>query len=464
MNIGTSFDVQVGSYSDSGGTGNVSGAVVFSPSLLQVVSVSTSGSDYGSPTVSTGSGAINFSGSDSSDKILAHIFTVTFKTIAAGTAAVSFNSNSQVNDSATTFKGGAFTIIDPNPPNTSKPSTPPKPVVSTPVTTPSTPSDDSTPAPTPDPTGLIDAVNIDPNYSSAAISWRVNASNPSASLKYGDSFSQLDKQAIITRASDGTFTTTITGLTPGTTSYFTIIAGGAGGASGNYSDRIAAKGYTVVLSITENGQPAQSATVKIGSQTYTANNGQLAVSLAAGNYSGTISTDTATLAINLTVADKSIPADGSDPESQTFSYDLKSSPLTAGSNSQFSIITFVGALVGGGVVLTIAFLVFMNYRRHKYDTEEIYSTHASTSTVIVEDGYQWSHDAPEQPLQQITPTPADPSGATTPPHANSVYITEEEPLDMFEQAKVSLSTPSDHVQHSPDETPQNPNSLHSTTP
>lgn len=483
MNVNSIFTIQVGSYAENAVTnGSVSGTLNFTSGRLQVIDVSVSGSGYASPSITQNSASIGFTASRSpAPSGIAKIFSVTFKAKAAGKATVSF-SNASVNGTAASSTGGSFDITSPKPPSTPKPSTKPKPSKkpspSTPVTPappPSTPPATPTqPNPnsnvTPDPTGLIDSVVVTPSYASATINWRINASNPTSSISYGPSLSQLDKRGVVKKTEDGLFTTTITDLTPGLRYSFTITGDGSRVSAGSYSGTIATQGFPVVISMTENNVPIKSAQLKIGSQTHPVTSDRVTLGLAAGSYTGTIITDTASLAINLTVEAKPIPTDGSAPEAQSFTFNLTSSPIEGGPGSGMSIFVFIGVLIGGTAILGLAFFVFINIRRHRFESDSY--SHISNSTVIVEDGYDWHSDEAQQSQTQppVSQSPAPestrenyPSESTT--HVNSVYLTEEEPLDMFEQSRIALPpTSHDQTPPSPDVMPQNPNPPHSTTP
>ncbi len=477
MNINTTFTVNVRSYDDScQSIGTANGTVTYQTNLLQVTGISTSPSDYGSPSISQGSGTIGFSASrNAGPSCTGQVFAITFRASGAGTATVGFLSNSQVNNVATTYGNGVYTILNPNPPPSSPSSTPkpsatpkPVPVVTTPVIT--EPPANSEPQPTPDPTGLIDNVVIDPLYTSSPITWKVNAPNPSATLSYGSSSSQLDKQASVSKKADGSFAATISGLTPGVRYYFAIAGSGDGAKSGSYSGTIITRGFPIVMTITENNIAVKNAQVKIGNRSYTTTpSGKLSIGLASGSYTGAITTDTATLTINVTVEAKTVPADGKAPPSQAFTYNLTSSPLAQAPGSEFSILSFIGILLGGTVVLGLGFVGFMAYRRRKFESGDESHTYSSP-TVVIDDGYRWQPDKAAEPTAPVDPItlPTEPADMSSlPRHNNSVHITEQEPLDMFEQAKARDTTPSSVSSPSlspTDETLQNPNSPHSTTP
>lgn len=451
MNLNTIFTINVRTYADTyQTTGSAKGTLSYPASQLSVTGVSVSGSGYGSPTITQGSGTIAFSATRSpAPSGTAQVFSVTFKAIGAGTAVVGFANNSSVNNSTTTYSGGSYTIVDPNPPVTSTPSSSPKPSYipqPSPIVINSSPSPSASPTPTdtsnndsvqavPDPTGLIDNVMVDALYSSGTISWKVNTDNPTTVLTYGQNSSQLDHQAKVTKKPDGSFIATITELAPGIRYSFTISASGAAAKNSTYSGTLLTRGFPVTLTITENNQPVQSGQVKIGSLTSQITTlGKLTIGLAAGSYSGTITTDTATLTINLTVATKPIPADGGTPEAQSFAFNLSSSGLQQTTSSGLNLFTFIGVLFGGTVILAIGFIGFMSYRRRRFETGDS-SSYTSAPTVIIDDGYNWQSQ-PATPKSTVD-KPAPPTHPKN-EHHNSVYIPEEEPLDMFDRAKDPL--------------------------
>lgn len=458
MNLNTTFTINVRTYADTDQTsGSAKGTLTYPTGQLSVTDVSVSGSGYGLPTVTQGPGTIAFNAARSpAPSGTAQLFSVTFKAIGAGTAVVGFMNTSSVNNSTTTYSGGSYTIISPNPPVTVAPSSSPKPSSSpqpSPIIINSSPSPSSSPMPTdasskddsaqavPDPTGLIDNVMVDALYSTGTVSWKVNTDNPTTVLTYGQSSSQLDRQAKVTKKSDGSFVATITDLVPGLRYSFTISASGAAAKNSTYSGTLLTRGFPVALTITENNQLVQSGQVKIGSLTSQITTaGKLTIGLAAGSYTGTIITDTATLTINLTVATKPIPSDGTPPEAQSFAFNLSSSGLQQTTSSGLNLFTFIGVLFGGTVILAIGFVGFMAYRRRRFESEGS-STYSSAPTVIIEDGYDWRSQptAPHSTVDKSTPSTQ--SGNE---HHNSVYIAEEQPIDMFDKERDARSSTLKH--------------------
>lgn len=472
--IGNEFDANIRSYVDNEtGTVTVSGTVTYPADKLQVLSTPTSNSDFGAPQITRGSGSVTFSASRPEGGG-PKIFTIKFKAISSGQATVGFSADSRINGTEPTRKTGAFTITNPNPPPSS--STPPKPSTPKPssapvVTAPPTnsPVPSTGPVVTPDPTGLIDSVNISSMYSSAKVTWNVNATNSTSTFTYGFTTSQLDKKITPVKKDDGSFEANIPNLTPGTRYIFYVTATGGDGKSGNYTSTIFTRGYPVTVNVTENGKAVTKGQIRIGTtSSQITSTGVATVGLAAGSYTGTITTDTASLAINLTVEAKKLPADGSAPESQTFSFGLTSSLLEQGPGSGEAILTFVLVIVGGSIVLAMAFVGFMAYRRKKFESDDGVAAYRHTGpSVVIDDGYTWHEPEQSSPSSNtpIAPTDTEHHGVQN-NHNNSVYFDEDEPVDMFDQAADKLpQLQNDKSTQSPASvTGQNPNLPHSTTP
>lgn len=438
---GATFAVNVKSYSQTAASpSTANGTLLYNSSLLQVVNISIASSDYDNPSISQGTGAMGFSATRQSPKSgIMQIFSITFKAINAGTATVSFNNNSKVNGTTTTYTSGVFTITSPAPQPSPKPSSTPKPPSSNPPTksvSPPAPSPSSTPVepePTPDPMGIVDNVIVNPTYTSGTISWKINASNSSSTVLYGESASQINKQVAVQKKSDGTFAATISNLKPGLRYYFSISGGGAGQSNGTYSGSIITRGYPVVMTVTENNIPAKNALVRIDNRSYSVgSNGKVTVSLSEGNHTGNITTNTASMTLSVTVVAKEIPSDGSAPESQAFTYNLTSSPLEAGPGSGTSILAFVGVLVAGLFILGGGFIVFITMRRRRFEQEDYSVTRGQT--VIIDDGYDWQRYA-NTPTTSVN-QPDIPTPVNTAPNSISPSTYGDEPLDMFEEAKL----------------------------
>ncbi len=443
--IGTPFTVKIKAYvATPTSPQTASGTVTFQSNILTATSASSTGGGFGTFTPSIGSGTIGFNASRSSSSTgVVQIFTVTFKAVGAGTALISFSGDSRVNGSVTSYKTGVVSVTNPNPP-TNQPAPPaPTPKQSTvvtpvPVVT-STPAPSSSPdqvmdvvLPTPDPTGIVSNVDVSPDYTKGTVSWKVNADNPKARLSYGTESSKLDKQATVETKPDGTYFALLTNLEPGVRYYFVITGSGDGNKEGTYSSTLTTNGYPVTFTVTENNIAAKNAQIQIGKiSKITSSDGKATIGLAAGTYSGTITTSTATLDINLTVVKKTIPTDGSSPQSQPFAYNLTSSPLEQGPGSANTILVFLGVLAGGTVLISLGFVGFMAYRRRKFEAGP--SSGGSSTTVIIDDGYDWRQQVNTPPSYPNTSTTPLSPGDSSPHHNNSVYINDEEPVDMFDK-------------------------------
>lgn len=469
MNLNTIFTINVRSYADSDqSVGNAIGSVTYPTNQLKVTGISISGSGYSPPTITQSSGTIGFSATrNPAPSGTAQIFAITFQAVGEGTAIVGFTNTSKVNNASTTYSSGSYTITNPNPTiTTPKPpvttSTPkPTPVAissaASPTPTPATNTNsaEEIPQPTPDPTGLIDSVSVDPLYASSTITWNVQSASATSTLSYGENSSKMDKAAKVTKNPDGMYTATIDNLSPGIRYFFTISASAPGGKNGTYSGVVPTRGFPVTITMTENKNPVDSGQIKIGNQSSPIpSGGKVTLGLAAGSYNGTINTDTASLSINLTVTAKNVPIDGTAPEAQSYSFNLTSSPLEQGPGSDFSILGFIGILIGGTVVLGLGFAGFILYRRRQFNHSDGASPYTESSTVIIDDGYSWQsqskhseHDSGVQPAQQI---------ATHETRHNSVYIAEEQPLDMFETAN-QRTTEDKASSNDSSETPRSPN-------
>ena len=452
MNKGTTFCIDVKSYSDSDQSdGTAIGTLTYPSSKLQVKEIykngttctGTTSNHYGQPSTTQQTGKIIFDASrNPAPGGIAQIIGVKFKSIGSGTAVVGFTSNSKVNASTTIYQSGVYTITDPAPPPSPSPTPKPIPITPTPAISDPEPKKDKNNGTdtivTPDPTGLVDNVNIDGAYTTATISWSVNTKNSKSTLKYGADSINIDTNAKVKKKSD-TFSTTISNLEPGKQYYFTITGTGEGN-KGEYSGTIYTRGYPIVLTITENNIPAANAQVSIGNiSRSTDENGKLPLALSEGDYSGKIVTSTSTLNINLTVKKTSVPVDGTAPIAQTYPYNLTSSILEQGPGTGTSLLAFVGILAVGLVVLGIGFVGYVSYRKRRFETGDA-TIQSGTTSVVVDDGYNWQQQNTPQPVAdpaplptQLTPiqTPLPPS--SRPIHNNSVYIEDDEPVDMFDQ-------------------------------
>ena len=456
---------------DDGGrtSDSVDGSLSFDPNKLEILNKSAVSGGYALSTLTSTTNSVRFVGtySPAGDGGIS-VLTANFRAKAAAspTTILTDNGTSKINGTISpidSVNAGKVTIIDNTPPPatyTPPPKTTPTPytppvqtpkATPTPTTTP--PKDDDTYQPaTPDPTGVIDNVEVSTSYTSATISWTVKADNSSATLDYGDSLSEIDKHSEVTKA-DGKFSAKMTKLTPGKRYSFTISAKGTGVSNSSYSGSATTDGYPVRFTVTENDIAIKNGLLKVGSSTYPISGDKVTIGLAAGKYSATISTDTASSTQDITVAAKEIPADGGDPEMQLFKFALTSTIVEGGPGTGTSALTFIGVLIGGIAFLAIGLVVFVTIRRKRMESDgySSYKSYSSGPTIKIEDGYDWRNDttpaSPQPPVQ----------GPDTSSFNKSVYI-DEEVTDMFDSSNIKIP-PS-----APSETPQSPNSQHSTKP
>lgn len=449
MNIGSTFTVTVRAYVEAAAsTGQVAGTVIYQPNLVKVVATSASGSTYGTPAIIVGGSTIGFSGSVSPGPSgLTNVFAITFQATGAGNANLSFSGDSTINGAPATRNNASFTIVDPNP--APKPTTPATPKPTTPVqpttpTTPTVPTPPPAPVATPpttteveentteDTSGVIEDPTTSSSYDKATVSWRHSKEQASTSLIYGATRTSMTNKAEIVRQSDGSYTATLLGLTPGVRYYYSITSLDAAKKASNWDSVIIAKGYPVILAITESDQIAANAVVRIGSiSRTTGKDGNASVELAAGNYNATITTENkVTKNVSFTVVSKTVPTDGKAPESQKYSFNLEGESTSSGSGGT-SILTFLLVLFGGGAVLVIGVLGYLAYRRRQYEGGYDNTSYAAVGpTVMIDDGYNWQQQVPSAPMPP--PLPPPPAVAGGQPDTEGDF---EEPKDMFELAR-----------------------------
>lgn len=446
MNIGATFTVSVRAYVEAAAsTGQVAGTVIYQPNLVKVIATSPSGSTYGTPAIVVGSSTVGFSGSTTPGPSgLTNVFSITFQAIGAGSANLSFSGDSTINGAPATRNNASFTINNPNPtptPVTPKPKpTPPAPVT---PTVPPVPTPPPAPVATPptateveentaeDTSGVIEDPTTSSSYDKATVSWRHSKEQASTTLIFGATRTSMTNKAEIVRQSDGSYTATLLGLTPGVRYYYSITSLDAAKKASTWDSVVIAKGYPVILAITESDQVAANAVVRIGSISRTAGkDGNASVELAAGKYSATITTENkVTKTVSFTVVSKTVPTDGKAPESQKYSFNLEGEKSSSGEGGT-SILTFLLVLFGGGAVLVMGVLGYLAYRRRQYEGGYADTSYAATGpSVVIDDGYNWQQQTPSAPL----PPPPPPPVASGQPNVGSGDY--EEPKDMFELAR-----------------------------
>lgn len=465
VQTGQSFTVQIRGTigSEYLGANRVAGAINFPANLLQATSVVSDGASFNwQPTVSIGSGVVNFDQRSffPLQNTNVYIATITFKALASGTANATFAAGTGysygTSPMATSTTGGSYRINAPapttcpagqvgtppncttpppaqcpagqtgTPPNCKTPTptcpsgqtgTPPncKPVTTTPTTpkptTPTTPqkpdepstpvvSPDITPDTTPDNGFSISDVTATRNYTTATLNWKTSSASK-AKIGFGTSLKDLNKTVEGTKLPDETYEAQITDLTPGKQYYYTITTTSDTDSSKTdaYSGVFTTRGYPVAITITENKAQVANAKIKIGEQNYSTDKaGKLSLELASGSYSVEVKTQSNTKSFTLAVAKKTIPETGNAPEIQKFSFDIP--VITASGNNNNLIFMIIGLAAGG---LLLAGLVFWLWRRRRNQDAP-----APTAIVATDNDYNWSQPI-AQAMQQDPYTPVSPS-------------------------------------------------------
>ena len=437
LTTGGTLTVTVRGYANTTGL-QAAGRVVYSGNLVVMNTDPSvgSGSFNGVPSITQGNGGVDFSTGSSKKTGILTIFTITFRAQSAGQATVGFTDGSTLGGDTTIRKNGAFTInAPPTPTPTPTPAPTPAPPTPTPTPTPA-PTDPEPTTPTeqppeddttPDTSGLIKDVTTQTTYTTIKINWELNDTNGTSKLLYGTNSDDITKSAPVTKQGVSGFSSTIGELTPGVRYYLIINGTRADGSTGTYSRTVITQGYPVKLSIMQAGAPAAAAKITIGQQTYAAtNDGTVSLSLAAGSYNGVITaTDGASQTVSFSVVAQAIPAEGTTLKSQNFSFAIPKGEGQNSSGAGLSPLLFLGILVGALAITAVGFLAFVTIRRRRYESFGDTSANAQTA-IVIEDGYNWeSHPAP--------PSVSRPQASPTQNH-NSVYIEDEEPVDMFDAA------------------------------
>lgn len=474
ISINGSFTVSVKAYVETAATnGRVSGVVQYPKSLLRVTATSTSGSNYGTPSITqdANAGTVAFSGSTNPGPSgISQVFSITFQGVGAGKANLNFSGDSSINQSATTRNTASYTIVNPNPTPTPTP-TPPKPTTPTTPSQPSTPSAPAAPAPTEpvttppdestvednttvDDSGIITDVTSDPSYTEAVVGWKLSKEQESTELLYGTTKATAATKIEAKKAEDGSYTARLTGLKPGVKYFFTIHSAGKDKKTSTYDSLVITKGYPVNVVVTQSNVPSANAQVRIGGLTRSTNNeGVASFELAEGTYSATLTAqDKSTQTVTFTVAAKEV-TDNKAPEAQKYTFNLDVAEVASTDGTPF--VTFVFAILGGGALIAGGVFAFINYKRRQFE-KGYGSGEVSTMgpAVIVDDGYNWQQAAAPPPPPTL---PMPPTGLT--PHMDNITVDSsyEEPKDMFELAEERALTPSSPSPVSPQNpTPQVP--------
>lgn len=421
-NTGTSFTTQVRGSSDAVfyQNGTTSGTINFPANRLRVNSVSTSGSSYPNinVTFNNTAGTISWNGSAYPSPTTIYFFTINFQALSAGTASVTFSADTNVNhnwfyDINSTNKTNAnFTLVTPppptcpagqvgTPPNCTTPPPPTCPAgqvgtppncttpppsggnpTPTPTPKPTTPTVSDTPVPTPTAQPDVAPVQVDAGDLSIkdviakvtrqanSVAWATTLGNVTTDIALGTSKENLTVKPAVAKQPDGSYLSTMENLKPGVRYYFTITATAANAPEkkATFSGAFTTRGYPVKLVVTKDGKKISGATIALEKQSFkTDKNGELELELTDTTFNATITLpDKSKKTVNFTVAKKTIPSNGGNPETQTFTFDLteqKTSATTGSSPVLGPIIGGIAALaalaIGGGI--------FLLYRRRKAD-------------------------------------------------------------------------------------------------
>ena len=448
---GQSFTIQLRGYvsSDFLGANRVAGGLTFPSNLLQVTDVNTSAATLNwQKTHSIGSGVVNFEQRAlfPIDNTNVAIGSVTFKTLASGSAVVGYAAGTTFayNTSviATARGTGTYTITTPppatcpagqtgtppncvtpppatcpagqtgTPPNCVTPQTPkPTPTQpqtpSTPQTPTPTPTTPSTPTPSPDITEEITGetdedengfsisdVTATRGYDSTLLNWKVSEASK-ATVAYGTSLKDLNKTTDATQKPDGSYEAQLADLTPGKQYYYTISATSETdpAKTDSYSGVFTARGFPVIISVTEDKSPATNAKIKIGEQNYsTDKNGRISLELASGSYTAEIKTPNSSKSFTLAVAKKSLPENGNAPEIQRFTFDIPASTVAAPSSN--NLLLLGGGLVAG--LLLIGGVLFWLWRRRQSQDQQ-----QPTTMIAADSDYSWAQ--PQANTNSYTP-------------------------------------------------------------
>lgn len=429
---GNTFTVIVRGYAAATqfGAGQVNGTLTFPAGLLRVTNVSTVGNPYQvnvSATPNNANGTVAFNGQNyfggPNDQTI-QIMTVTFQTLANGTANVGFTSatkfTSSYNDYPTSLSGGSYGISTPAPATcpSGQVGTPPNCTTPAPATCPSgqigTPPNCTTPKPnnptptpsTPTPTAV--SPDIDPNIPTAApaavaptvvdagdlsiknvtakvslkentITWDTTLPNVTSEIQLGTSKQKLTAKPTVTKVSDTSFSATATSLVPGTRYYYTITATSTENADkkATYSGAFTTRGYPVKILVTQGGKPIANTKVQIEDDSYiTDKNGSLKLELASQDYHAIVTlADKSNKSFNFTVAKKNFET-GKTPDTQTFTFDM--TPQAAASTDSSSPIGLMIAAGVGGLLLLGGGLFLLARRRKDEDTTQSYDVDTSS--------------------------------------------------------------------------------------
>jgi hypothetical protein len=405
----------------------IGGKILYPKNILQVVNIDASQSNYtmyASTSFDNNAGTISFSRSNYFPEAdSTYVFTINFKAVAPGTASVVFDKSTEGQNYPPTYaKGGTYTSYTPScpqgqtgtPPNCR---TPVKPVTPAPSPQPSqpAPSPQNTASPTQTATDAplslpgsdtepvqVDAgdlsikdVKLSASWKETTATWSTSLGDSDSTLDIGKSKETLNTKATIEKQDDGTYKAALQDLTPGTKYFYRITATSQQDSEkkATYSGAFITKGYPVVLKFSKDNQPAIGAKVKLDNGTYTTDkNGSISLELANKKFTAAVASDGAKeQTVSFTVAGKTIPKNGSEPELQTFQFaisdaeDDSTAPIPVG---------IVIASIGGIIGMVSAGVGFLLYRKKR--AEQL------AAPALVLDDYSWQVPPQQNPAPDST--------------------------------------------------------------
>lgn len=484
-NVNSNFSVQIRGTSDPVyyQYGSTSGTVNFPNNRLRAVSVSTSGSSYSdmNATINNTTGTVTWTGSAFPSPTSIYFFTINFQALSAGSAPLTFSAETNVNHNwyyqinSTNRTNATYTIVTPppptcpagqvgTPPNCTTPppatcpagkigtppncTTPPPPTpggggTPNPTPTPKTPTITDTAVPTPTAQPDVTPVQVDAGdlsikdvvakvtRQSNALTWKTSLPDATTELSLGTSKENLTVKPTVIKESDGSYISTMENLKPGVRYYFTIVATAKDNPDkkATFSGAFTTRGYPVKLVITKDGKKISGASITVEKQTFkTDKNGELSLELTDSTFNASVSLpdNQGKKTVTFTVAKKTIPSNGGNPDTQTFTFDLTEQEATAAGASNPLLWPIIGA-AGAIAALILGAILFLLYRRRKAD-ETAAATPATAEAYAWEQGSAAPELTPPMYVQSVNQQSSDLASI----EQQFIPETEPQPQDIYE--------------------------------
>ncbi len=243
----------------------------------------------------------------------------------------------------------------------------------------------------------VGSVTTKPSWKSSEISWMTSLPDVVSAIEVGTTKDKLEPGGDVTKQEDGTSLVTLLNLQAGTRYYYIITATSESDSAkkATYSGAFTTRGYPVTLQLTQESKPLPGAKVTIDKGVYTSDKmGAVVLELADKPYSATITDkDNTSKKVSFTVAEKTIPSNGDNPQMQKFSFSIAKQSTNIGEGTPIALI--VGSAIAG-LALIGGFLLFLLYRRRRNEQFAMPTT--------VSDGYAWA----ETPSTAAMPISSDP--------------------------------------------------------